>query len=111
MDPLVLKEDTNLVPLVKHELDDSFKADSSKESGVFSNNDSTDLDLKWAIETKGEVLDRSVFDPPINSTAINDVRNSCSISAIEADGSALFGPNINISQAQGLFGQGNIDSI
>ena len=97
MEQIAQVEEIKLVPMIKHELDDSFKADSSKESGVFSNNDSTDLDLKWAIETKGEVLDRSVFDPPINSTAINDVRNSCSISAIEVDGSALFGPNINIS--------------
>ena len=110
MEHIVASKDTELAPIIKHEMDDSFKADASRESGVFSNNESSETD-PWAIETKGEVLDRSVFDPPINSTAINDVRNSCSISAIELDGSALFGPNINSSQAQGLFGQGKIDII
>ena len=99
-------KDTDLAPIIKHEMDGSFKVDASRESGVFSNNESSEID-PWAIETKGSVLDASVFDPdfepPINSTAIDDIRSNCSISTIEHDGSSLFGPRVLPTIAQGIF--------
>ena len=93
-----------LVNPLKHELDDSYKAGQNSESGIFSNNDSRECST-WLEDIKGEVLDPNVFDPPINSTALSNVRISCNISSIELEGS-LFGPNIQ--SGHGLFGEGNM---
>ena len=79
----------------KQERDDSFKNNENGESGVFSGNDAS-AENSWAMEIKGEVLDHSVFDPPINSTAINpgppeneQRKRRCSISTINYDDSNL----------------------
>ena len=86
---------------IKHELDDSYKARLNSESGVFSNE--SQESSTWLDDIKGEVLDLSVFDPPINSTAVTDARISCNISSIELEGS-LFGPNIQ--SGHGPFSEG-----
>ena len=87
----------------KHELDDSYKIDSSAESGICLSSISHDGEI-WNEFIKGEVCDIRVFDPPINSTAISDNRISCSLSTIEHEGSSLFGPGIQ--SGSGLFGGG-----
>ena len=91
------------IAMGKHELDDSYKVDSNAESGICLSNISQEDEI-WHEFIKGEVCDIQVFDPPINSTAVNDNRISCSLSTIEHEGSSLFGPGVQ--SGSGLFGGG-----
>ena len=48
---------------VKHEMDESIKADSKNESGVYSDNSSNFDKPNWEV-WEGEICDYEIFNPP-----------------------------------------------
>ena len=79
-DPIVISEDM-LLQQDKLERDESFQ-DRSGESG-FCTASSSSSDTPWRVY-QNEVTDSSSFDPPMHSSGIKSVNDSCDISEIVA---------------------------